>query len=78
MQAGHDTAARKKHIADLLSHHPDGYKTGKWVKETIAGDIFWTNGKKYITSGQLLEEVGTALVGSGAISHSAYYGESIE
>jgi len=54
---------RKRQIGSILDTKPEGHmikgprKT--WTKTTVAGDHFWTDGKKYITSTQMPETVGT-------------------
>jgi DNA topoisomerase IB len=57
--AGEAHAARQKRIEGKLAALPEGHKIGKWSKQTIAGDVFWTNGKKFLAGRQLLEEVGS-------------------
>lgn len=65
---------RRAYISGLLNRYEDGYTVAKWTKVTLCGDVFWTNGKKHITSAQLLETLGTKLVKSGALTEAEFYG----
>jgi DNA topoisomerase IB len=58
-EAGKAHVARQARIEGKLATLPEGHKIGKWSKQTVAGDVFWTNGKKYLSGRQLLEEVGS-------------------
>lgn len=78
-EAGAAVEARKKRISELLARHPVGYVACKWTKISIGDEVFWTKTtpkkmSEYITSGQLLETCGTALIVSGALTESEYYG----
>ena len=76
-QAGTATERRSKTIGTLLDNLPDGYviKVGKrsWTKLTLAGDVFWTDGRKHLSSRQALEEIGTPI--ARVIGEDAYYGK---
>lgn len=72
-KAAKDTAARKARITAILSRHPDGFRAGQWTKITLAGDVFWTKGSRFLTGGQLLETLGTSLITTGAISNKDFY-----
>jgi hypothetical protein len=70
--------AHSNRLGGLLDKKPEGHKikSGKqtWTKQTIGGDIFWTNGKKHLSSRQIVTETGTALIKGGHVSHKDYYG----
>ena len=45
-KAERDTNDRKAKYRAETSLLPDGTRIGKWEKQTIAGDVFWINGKR--------------------------------
>lgn len=62
-QAADSHKKRQTDIANHLNTKPEGYQIKQqrhtWTKQIVAGDHFWTNGKKFLSSRQLLEEVGS-------------------
>ena len=71
-QAALETAQRKKCLSEALDRLPVGYeikgRRAKWRHILVAGDSFWTDGKKYLASWSLLEHLGTLLE-----DHIPYY-----
>jgi hypothetical protein len=47
-KAEKDHAAWLKSYRDRTSILPDGTTIGGWIKETIAGDVFWRKGRRYV------------------------------
>jgi hypothetical protein len=65
-EVGRTLAARDARVDAALDIHPDGYKIKArrktWTKQTIAGDVFWTDGKKYLMGRELLTEIGDKFI----------------
>lgn len=72
------TETRNKYISKILDSYSEGFKfifnKKIWSKFTAGGDMFWTNGKKNLTSSQLLNELGVGLVKAGVLTEKQYYG----
>ena len=72
--AADEVATRKATISTLLSRFPDGHVVAGWTKLTVCEDVFWSKGRKTITSGELLETLGTKLLTTNTLTHAEYYG----
>lgn len=66
-----DHAAHQARIATIMERHDS---IAQWQKVVLCGDVFWTNGKKHLTSKGLLNTLGKKLVKCGALSEADYYG----
>jgi hypothetical protein len=70
-------AAHLARMRGALDDLPEGYEIKQnrktWRKQTIAGDVFWTDGKKFLASGQLYLQVGSKLL-EAHIKHDVLWG----
>ena len=68
--AGKQVAARRARLGALIESHAD---VCGFSKLDLGGDVFWSNGRKNLTTGQLLETLGTKLVKAGIVAESEFY-----
>jgi microsomal dipeptidase-like Zn-dependent dipeptidase len=72
-EAGAAVESRRARLGALIELRAGTQEIRGFSKLVIGADIFWTNGRKNLTTGQLIETLGTKLVKAGIVSSEEFY-----